>query len=211
MDKLFLSVIRPWFSPQGLIVSPTASNSVIQRSGANLRQPRPFAHAVRLAVVGQSNIDRFIVLLLSHRRPAAITRIVMAVIVDPIDRMLRRRARPHVAVEPLEIIRPLMADRNASRAVARPRTGATIKASRFHRMPYGEFRRICQAMRAVSHVAMCAPVAATANGQFSQQQRRQNSRGRSALATANPFRFLVTAPMRRRKFQHSEPSELLAG
>lgn len=56
--------------------------------------------------------------LLMARRPPTVLRGVWAIIVDPIDRVLRRGARPHVGIEGLEGVAPAVTDRDASATVA---------------------------------------------------------------------------------------------
>lgn len=56
--------------------------------------------------------------LFSWSCPAAIARLVIAVRVNAIDRVVFRRSRPHVGVEVLEAVEPSLADRNAASPVA---------------------------------------------------------------------------------------------
>jgi|GEM_PF-6768896 len=59
-----------------------------------------------------------IVRLLFARRPTAISRLVVAVVVDTLDRMLRRGARPHVSEEFRKILSPTVGHGDPSATVA---------------------------------------------------------------------------------------------
>ena len=91
---------------------------------------RPLGYGQRLAVECQITVIALIARLFRNRCPAAIARLIVTVIVDTVNRMLRARARPHVGKEGLVGISPPLADGNAAAAVPMPvmafGVGATV-------------------------------------------------------------------------------------
>ena len=72
-----------------------------------------------MPVDNENYIVSTVVLLLRHRRPAAVPGRVGAIIVDTVERVLRGRLWAHIVHERAIVVSPSFADRNPSPAVAR--------------------------------------------------------------------------------------------
>src|SRR4051812_15268100 len=128
--------------------------------------------------------------LLAIGRPAAVARLVVAVVVDAVERPVRRPL-PHVAEEVLEGI-PALADRDASPAVALVAGGVRGVAAVAHRAPRGVRPRAlaCRLVavllqRAVAKPGLVLKAAARAR-QAPPQRVPTNHRLATALALARP-------------------------
>lgn len=94
----------------------------------------------RYAVDRQAYVRRSIVLLFMLRGPSTILFRVRPVIVwEAIQRMIGRRARPHIAQEGVERSHPRLTHGNASSAVARIAWLARISAALLHAVPRRTF------------------------------------------------------------------------
>ena len=77
---------------------------------------RPLRHVQGQAVMGQPTIAPRVVALLLTAGPSAVSRLVVAVIVDAVNRVAGR-ARPHVGEEILEARKPTVTDCDSARSV----------------------------------------------------------------------------------------------
>src|SRR5688572_6652347 len=77
--------------------------------------------------------------------PAAVARLVVAVHVEPVERVFRRRPRTHVLQERFERIPPL-ADADAPAAVVLVTRVVRVLAALPHVMPGVVFGRVCSAV-----------------------------------------------------------------
>ncbi len=96
------------------------------------------------------NIGALITPLLEACRPSAIARLVVAVIIDSVDGVFRRRSRTHVSVEGHEICQPCIAHGDSTTSVMPIRRALRAVAPRLYLRPYGVF---WQHLRC----AVCAP------------------------------------------------------
>lgn len=92
------------------------------------------------AVVRDINIAARVIRLLRRRRPSAVARLVVPIVVYPIDRRTVR-ARTHVREERREVFAPAIADSNSTAAVVAICAIGRIAASLSHRAPNTVFRR----------------------------------------------------------------------
>src|SRR6266536_6080245 len=96
----------------------------------------PFREGLRPALIRQDMVARLVTGLLFIRSPAAVLRTVWTVIVDAVNRVIRRWIA-HIGKENLEGFLPALADRYASPTVLRPLLVARIEAAREHSSPCG--------------------------------------------------------------------------
>ena len=90
--------------------------------------------------------------LLAYRRPTAVGRFVIAVVVDAIDRVRGRRTRTHIGVESLKGIAPALTDRDATAAVIGPSFAIRIRAAVNDAIP----RFVLSGRSVAACVAVCA-------------------------------------------------------
>lgn len=94
----------------------------------------PLGDRAEYAVEAENTGRSPIIGLLLWSRPTAVTGFVVAVVVDAIKRMLRRRSKTHVGEEVLEL-QPPLSDLNAATAVAMVGLARYVSASLKHLRP----------------------------------------------------------------------------
>ncbi len=99
----------------------------------------PCSDTHELPVEGEQFCSIGVSHLLLSRRPAAVARLVVPVVVDPVDLMFLRRTWPHVGKEVLERVHPTVANRDATATVAAPSFVIRVFASTFKASPDGIF------------------------------------------------------------------------
>jgi hypothetical protein len=77
----------------------------------------PFSYALYFAVVLNKVIHTFISRLLLRSSPSAIRRLVISIVVYPVDAVLIRRARTHVLIKRLERRTPTLANLNSATTI----------------------------------------------------------------------------------------------
>jgi hypothetical protein len=112
-----------------------------QSTVVNTKMPGPIGYAHCLAIVGDIVILARIVALFSAGSPSAIVRGVRPVIVNALDRMLRRWPLSHVGEEVVEGRVPSLAHDNPAPAIVRVDMGVGIVASGADASPYLVFGR----------------------------------------------------------------------
>ncbi len=135
---------------EGDICRPSGFESSPQYADAQARVVRPFAQGAGLSVKRQSPVISTIVSLLRTGRPSTIRRLVVAVRIDAIQRMLRRWTSPHVRQEGIKRLAPWRADGDAAATVQRVRLLARKPAARFHRSPDTVLYGSCAAVPTVA-------------------------------------------------------------
>lgn len=98
----------------------------------NLKRPT----AIRSAILG----------LLLPRSPTAVARLVIAVVVNALDCMERRRALAHIGKECTESLSPAFANRDPAPSVPTPSLAIGFVAALNHCYPHRIFRYVRQAM-----------------------------------------------------------------
>lgn len=116
---------------------PPCSVSRNPVSPAQIGQRRPVNHDRVRPIVG----------LLGLRCPAAVLRMVAAFIVDAINRVGRRWARPHVLVERQKAVQPSLAHGDALPCVLWMRPAAEVTAPSLYRDPRVIFCRLAEVMQ----------------------------------------------------------------
>lgn len=145
------------------------------------------------------------------RSPSAILGCVMAVIVNPVDRMFFGRPRSHVGIKMLKTLQPTVAYFNSFSAMAFIRMVFRIFASGFHRMPDGELSRFGQPVRRHLSRGDLSREAATTFRFSVQKNVAPNRFYFSALALAKPRRIMRLWVFLGRSTQHKKTSKFLAG
>lgn len=119
---------------QRLFRAPAVAHSIFENATRQIKAIFPLDEGERLSPERQPHIVASIAMLLDRGRPAAVSRLVIAVIVNPVNRVLGRRARPHIREEVLEGS-PAIAHGDTSPAVVPVSGDVGIRASRPHAGP----------------------------------------------------------------------------
>ncbi len=123
-------------------------------------------------------------------RPAAISGLVIAVVVDAINGMISGRSRPHVGEKIFERIRPSLADSNSTTAIETVVLIVGVVAAAFNALPAGVFSSTALSVPSVDSAAS----AASASFCISPSQRRGiNRQFLSAIAFTEPEHSRVSA------------------
>lgn len=128
---------------------PEMIDSSMQRGLMQALSRGPDVQWERFTVVGQKLDASRVRILLLRRGPAHVARLVVAVVIDTVDRVLRRGARPDVGQEAFERVAPGFADVDASTAVVWEARAGRRVAAIFHTGPSAMFRRARQSVRGV--------------------------------------------------------------
>lgn len=140
---------------EGTLHGPAAiDQSVVEHSVWDPEATHPVADDQALAAKLDPNVASCVSGLLFPRRPAAVARLVVAVVVrEAIEAMSRRRARPHVSQERLERVAPAVANADAPSAVALEVWPTRIGASRSHARP----RLVLRRGPVIARMPVCGP------------------------------------------------------
>ncbi len=141
-----------WPDLQAAVEDVSLYAKVVSPLGNGFSQPVIFDHH-QAASVGP---------LLFRRRPAAIARLIIAVVIDSVNGMLGRWARPHVGRECLETHSPSLAHRNAASSVVLKICEPAIAASVDHVRPNVVNRSTRHAVLKIHHGGAFSPKAAAA-------------------------------------------------
>lgn len=146
-----------------------------------------------------------VVYLLARRRPSAITRLIVAVVINAIDRVTRAWLAAQIIKKCLERVTPPIAHRNTSSAVAMPVLMVSILASLNHSGPCLVFASALTNLR----LSMPHPRTTPTAFRFTATKiRGLDLRGLAAIAMTYPraFSAFVLSQMKR-----NEPTKAPAG
>lgn len=133
---------------EGSVAGPsptdTCADSVCGKAGSLC----PFRDGQRFLVVGEQATGFTVSCLLCCRCPSHVAGFIVAIIVDPIQRMLGRRRRSCVGKERDERCSPLLTDFDSPAPIARVRIGAWAVTSTDHPIPRSVFLRTVHPMPA---------------------------------------------------------------
>lgn len=149
----------------------------------------PFAHRHGSAVVRNEPIVAAMLILLFAQYPSAVARLVSAVIVSAVNRVLARWASTHVRQECLERTEPLVANLDPTSAVVGIRTMLGVRASRFHPGPddvLGSFGLSVLEVATSHGVSLKASAASRVSAS---QKKSRDDHFCSASTPATPHRF----------------------
>lgn len=121
-----------------LVHGPAAPQSFSQHGTRQAQDCPPFLNRLGFSVVGDGSIRAFVLALFQPRGPSAIPRLVMAVVVDAIERVIRR-AVAHVGKKCLKVVSPLLGHTNAATAVVIRVFMARVVAAFFRLKPRAVF------------------------------------------------------------------------
>ena len=183
---------------------PPSDNASIQCPLGNALAPRPLPQTKRFARKPQVEGSGIIPRLRRGACPPAIPRLIVPVVVNPVNAVLGRRLPAHVGQEVLEGANPPVAYLDAPTPVPAPRRLARVGATFLHGYPGVPFR----AMRE----PMCTPICAARLRQTSAgeggpatQMRPADDFLRTAIAPTQPTGLVpfVTASVS----QHEQPTK----
>ncbi len=152
----------------------------------------PLRNRLRLALERQNPVRALVVHLLKTSRPSAISRFIVPVIVDTVNRMLPAWALTHVSKKARKFF-PLRAVVNAATAVVNPFMVFRVAASGFHIAPAvvgpGAVPAVCVTMIQASRNSHFSIEAAAGNGFPGDQAVPINEFLLPAFASAMPVIF----------------------
>ncbi len=157
----------------------------------NTHQFAPISNAQSYIINGYHAVLARISSLHAGRRPPTIAGLVIFVVVDPIQRMLLRRALTHVFIEILKTGLPSLTHLDAASAVARPRCISRIVASFTHSIPNRKLRRFRQSVGFHQPRCSLASQASAASGPPSSKEVASDYLDGSAVTLAQPVGILV--------------------
>ena len=162
---------------------------------------RPLGYGQRLAVECQITVIALIARLFCNRCPAAIARLIVAVIVDAVDRVCGGRPWPHVLVERREGIAPPLTYNNPAAAVARPVLALGILAAFNHVSPYLVFGELGIAVNRIAEALATAacrcsvPKVTANNGPFLAARATTKPQGLALRVVANVANDRPVSPL----------------
>lgn len=162
-------------------------DSVVQLQVWDAKMARRLRDGHPLSVDIDVDVPAGVIRLLPTRGPSAIGWLVVAVIVDAIQRVIRRRSLTHVEQECRVGLLPSLAHRNASASIVWPRRNLWIEAAADDVAPDSVLRRHC----AMGGLSMCSPVwlfakQASAALRVAAERVSANCRSVAAVADAGP-------------------------
>lgn len=171
---------------QGSTEIPSACDATAQGLRVHADSLRPANGGVSDPVAGQTQRGARIGNLLAARCPTAVARLVRAIVIDPIDRMLGARLRPHVRKERGETVAPSLADCDPAPAVVRILRRVRVQAAALHRSPRSVLRRQRARVRQVV-CGSCSSVTTAGDGSAGPQNRSRLHRCVPAVASTHPL------------------------
>lgn len=189
-----------------LVRPPKIVNPIGNSIAVNAETAAPVRNGVSLAINRDLSDSDLVVVLLNPRRPLAVARLVVAIAVDSLNRVLGRGPSAHVGNEIGKGIEPAVANVDSSASVARVRTQA---ATLTHGSPDSPFRRVYHAMLRMQRTGLVSLKASAALGVSAVQLVGRYVQLLSALAAASPFTYMATAGCR--TLNGSQASKLHSG
>jgi hypothetical protein len=160
-----------------MILIQTLLNNILRKAG----YIRPFRHCQSTLLECEPSAPRSVPLLFLMWNPFAVTRLIIAIVIDAIKLMFKRWTRPHIGVEVFEL-HPAATNRDAPTAVFFISRGALSEATRSHPVPYNVFGRLTHPVSSVGrdcHFSMKTPAASG----FSRSQPSSQDEGNAPAVT----------------------------
>lgn len=146
---LILPMASRWFG-QGSLDTPSANVDACPNKTTVYSKPlAPCRHWQGLATESQQSVGACVSILFLASSPSAIAGLVVAVIVDAVNRVLGRRSRPHVRNKILEPV-PSLADLDSSGSVVWVVFAISVLASLNHGCPDFVGRRVRRSVSCTS-------------------------------------------------------------
>lgn len=168
---------------------PSLAQPRKQRLSVNAQAVGPFGSTQRLAVECQQASRAFVAILNRLNRPAAVSRLVAAIVVYAINGMCWRCPWSHVGQEIRKRFAPAVADSNTTTAIASIATRSRVAASLDYCVPRIVFGRSAPTVRCVSPVSGSSNfrvIAAATSRKITSQVSTEDYRLRSARTSAFP-------------------------
>jgi hypothetical protein len=170
----------------GLRDGGPAIQAVPERTPVDAEFSRPLSKCHRPSVQGQQSVTCAVVELCLAGGPPTVSGLVVSVIVDAVDAVLRGGTRPHVGQEVLEVVTPALADTNTAPAVLRVSRVTRIQASASHIPPRRDLRRLRAPVCSSLPTDAFAVVATARGGEAAAQRPRHDQLDGAAVAAAHP-------------------------
>jgi hypothetical protein len=106
----------------------------------------PFLNRLGSAIKLYKFVRPTISTLLLNRGPPTVTRLIVTIIIFPVNRILRPRLKPHVCQEILEGVQPAIAHLDTATAITEVALVIGIGAALDHAIPSLKFRKVALAM-----------------------------------------------------------------
>jgi len=166
-----------------------------QGNAGHAVHPRELARGIHTAVARKGDVASRVVALLDLGCPAAVCRLVVAIVIDAVDRMARW-ARSHVAQERGERLPPFVAHGDATPAVVRERLSTRVKAAALGVLPGTVFARPSpidgRTMDSRARLRLFPLQAATTFLTAASQIAAQSRNSQPAIAAADPVPVVAT-------------------
>lgn len=162
----------------------------------------PLADRVRPAIEGQVMVPPRVVVLIGACRPSTIVRRIRTVVINAVERVVRRGTRTHVANKGRELV-PRLADDDPARPIVGEVLHPGIMATAFHSLPHAVFFRARAAMRSGAAAFLFSVQAAATPRPCATQRGSSDGRQLPALATTTPVQLIVS---NRRSAKHGQSS-----
>ena len=159
-------------------------NPVRNSIAVNAEATTPVGNGVRFAIKRYFADSSLVVVLLNPSRPLAVARLVMAIAVYPLNRVLGGWARPHVLHKGGKRVEPAVANINASLSIAGMGSDTAAFA---HGSPDVVFGQLAHSVLGKASRSLVALKASTAFGVSVVQLVCRNAANLAALAFTNPF------------------------
>ena len=156
----------------------------------------------------QKSVRSLIITLLNVHRPTTVTRFVISVVVDALDRMFFRRFATHIFEKIWKRIDPFLTHFNSTPAISSEEFGFGIGASFFHSRPCSIFRRctarwsMAMLSEFVNHPFFSIATAATSISILESERRKNNDF--SAVAFTFPVNTFASSFNYRNSSQATE-------
>lgn len=176
---------------------PSAHVAVPERCPAYTRAVGPSCQRQCLAIVGQMDVLTHVPHLFGWSRPTTVLGAVRPVIVDSVNAVALRRARPHVGVEVIEGL-PALADGDPTSTITWKVSHLRVLAPSLHVDPDSVFRTAGQSvLRGYAATSLCHQLKAQASTRCSMPRGElasHHDRRPTTVALANPLRLLSGSP-----------------
>ena len=171
MNAMF-DVGWPSFTPampdrrECLFDTPTVFKSLAYRCGRKADEFGPFRKRSSLCSTYQPSCASTTASLNPWKRPLTITRLIVAIVVNSVKRMLHRRPRTHITQKCTEVLSPGITYLDSAATVDGITGSLRIIAAFFHAGPYDVFGRFGEAMCAIWRRLTSARMASQESGLF---------------------------------------------
>lgn len=173
---------------------PALAKAAKQGGSVEIEPFSPFSDSKRLPIVGNGMRGAAIATLLDTSSPSAVARLITAIVVNAVNRMIRRWSRSNIITERSEIVSPLIANSNATTAIVVKVAVIIVYAAFDNLRPHFVFWRttsvvFCDFIIALRHVVTA--VTAATFGQISRQIGGGYRCFGAAFADATPHSMLA--------------------